>query len=313
MLPEVDAAAIAAAERETPPVTWPGLYLLIALMVAMWSANFIIGKVAVREFSAWTLSGIRVVAAALILAVAFTASRGWAAWRGMFGEWRLMVWMSLFSVVLNQGLFIAGLKYTSVAHSSLIISLGPVFVLLIARLHGLEELTPLKITGLVVSMVGVGILGTERQAITAAGQGPTLFGDLLAAAGSACFAYFVVAGKELTGRYDSLTFNTYTYVIGAVMMLPMTVWTAMAGGASGASAKAWLALVYMAAAASVAAYLIFYYALKFIAATRLSALSYLQPVIATALGFLLLKEPVTMRLVLGAFIIFSGVYLTEKG
>ena len=310
---KIDCEAIAAAERQTPPVTWPGLYLLITLMVAMWSANFIIGKIAVREFSAWTLSGIRVTVAAFMLAVLFTVARGWAAWGAMFRDWRLMTWMSVFAVVLNQGFFIGGLKYTSVAHASLIISLGPVFVLIIARLHGLEELTPLKIAGLVVSMVGVGILGTERQATAIAGQGPTLFGDLIAIAGAAAFAYFVVAGKELTGRYDSLTFNTFTYVIGAAIMLPVTVITALAGGAAGATPKAWLAMVYMAAAASVAAYLIFYYALKFVSATRLSALAYLQPVIATALGFLLLKEPVTMRLVLGALIIFAGVYLTEKG
>lgn len=283
-------------------------------MVIMWSANFIIGKVAVREFPVVTLSGLRILLAAAIIAAIYLPKRGLSELHILKRDWRLLAWMSLFAVVLNQGLFIGGLKYTSVAHSALIISLGPVWVLIIARLHRLEELTALKVTGLLVSLAGVALLATERQALlgTSAG-GPTLFGDILAAAGSVAFAYFVVIGKELTPRYDSLTFNAFTYVLGAVALLPFTLAGVLTGGAASISGKAWLAMTYMAACASVAAYLIFYYALRFISATRLTALGYLQPVLATALGYVLLREPVTGRLLTGAVIILAGVYLTEKG
>lgn len=298
------------AERGPLPVSRARLYLLIATMVLLWSANFIIGKVAVREFPVLTLSGLRVMLAAAILLAFFTARNGLAGFAVLRREWKLMALLGLFGVVFNQVFFIAGLKYTSVAHSSLIISLSPVFVLVIARLHRLEELSTMKIAGLAMSMAGVAVLAGERGG---QGPGPSLLGDLLAIAGSIAFAYYVVIGKEVTPRFDSLSMNTFTYALGALMLAPVTVGGLLRGGAGGVSGKAWLAMVYMAACASVAAYVIFYYALRFVSATRMTALSYLQPVLATLLGLFLLKEPITTRLLVGAAVVFAGVYLTEKG
>lgn len=298
------------AERGPLPVSRARLYLLIALMVLLWSANFIIGKVAVREFPVLTLSGLRVMLAAAILLAFFTARNGLGGFAALRREWKLMALLGLFGVVFNQVFFIAGLKYTSVAHSSLIISLSPVFVLVIARLHRLEELSTMKIAGLAMSMAGVAVLAGERGG---QGPGPSLLGDLLAIAGSISFAYYVVIGKEVTPRFDSLSMNTFTYALGALMLAPVTVGGLLRGGAAGVSGKAWLAMVYMAACASVAAYVIFYYALRFVSATRMTALSYLQPVLATLLGLFLLKEPITPRLLVGAAVVFAGVYLTEKG
>lgn len=302
--------AVLAAEHRPPPVSRARLYLLIAAMVLMWSANFIIGKVATREFPVITLSGLRVLLAAAILLAFFTARHGLAGFAQLRREWKLMALLALFGVVGNQVFFIAGLKYTSVAHSSLIISLSPVFVLIIARLHKLEELSAMKLAGLALSLAGVAVLAGERGG---PGPGASLLGDLLALTGSVSFAYYVVIAKEVTPRFDSLSMNTFTYALGAVLMLPVTLGGVLTGGASGVSAKAWLAMVYMAACASVAAYVIFYYALRFISATRMTALSYLQPVLATLLGLFLLKEPITARLLVGAAVVFAGVYLTEKG
>lgn len=302
------------AEHRPLPISRARLYLLIALMVVMWAANFIIGKIAVREFPVLTLSGLRVALAAGILLAVYTARHGLAGFAVLRREWKLMGLLALFGVVFNQALFIAGLKHTSVAHSSLIISLGPVWVLIIARLHGLEELSALKIVGLAVSLAGMAVLAGEggigRNRL---GPGPSLLGDFLAAAGSLAFAYYVVIGKEVTPRFDSLSMNTFTHALGALLLLPVTLGGLLTGGAAGISAKAWLAMGYMAACASVASYLIFYYALRFISATRMAALSYLQPVLATLLGLFLLKEPITLRLLIGAAVVFSGVYLTERG
>jgi drug/metabolite transporter (DMT)-like permease len=69
----------------------------------------------------------------------------------------------------------------------------------------------------------------------------------------------------------------------------------------------------MAIFPSVICYLIYYYALKQIPASRVAALAYLQPVLATVLGVLLLGEHVTVPLVAGGVVIFAGVYLTERG
>ena len=308
-VPEQVRPAVWEAEHRPPPIGRGWLYLLVAAMVLMWTANFIVGKVAVREFSVLALGGLRIQLASAILLAVLVARRGLAGLEPLRREWKLMALLALSGVVLTQCLFVAGLKYTSVAHSSLIISLGPVFVLVLARLHGLEELSALKVLGLGVSLAGMAVLVGERHP----GQAPSLLGDLLAATGCLAFSYYVILSKEVTPRFDSLALNTYTFLVGGLMLVPVSLAAVAAGGLSQVTWKGWLAMVYMSVCASVLAYLIFYYALRFISATRLTALSYLQPPLATFLGFVLLKEQVTLRLLVGAAVIFTGVYLAERG
>jgi drug/metabolite transporter (DMT)-like permease len=74
----------------------------------------------------------------------------------------------------------------------------------------------------------------------------------------------------------------------------------------------WAALLYMAIFPAVIGYIIYYYALGFIAASRLSAFNYLQPPLATGLGVLLLGEPLTSLLLLGGTLILAGVAVTER-
>ncbi len=296
-------------EHRPPPIPKGWLYAMIVAMIMMWSCNFIIGKIAVSEFPAVALSGIRVQTAALILLALFFARRGPAAFAPMRANWKLMTLLALFGVVLNQGFFVVGLKLTSVAHSSLIVSLGPVFVLILARLHGLEELTWMKVAGLALSLAGLGLLVAERHP----GQQSSLLGDFFIATGSLAFAYYVILSKEITPRFDSLSLNTFVFLLAAIMMIPLSATAFFGGGLSHVTWRGWLAMLYMAAFASVTAYLIFYYALHYISATRISALSYLQPPIATFLSWMFLRERITPALVAGAVVIFVGVYITEKG
>jgi drug/metabolite transporter (DMT)-like permease len=68
----------------------------------------------------------------------------------------------------------------------------------------------------------------------------------------------------------------------------------------------------MAIFPAVLSTLIFYYALTYIPASRVSAVLYLQPLVATLLAIPTLGEPVTWALAFGGILVLSGVYLTER-
>jgi drug/metabolite transporter (DMT)-like permease len=76
--------------------------------------------------------------------------------------------------------------------------------------------------------------------------------------------------------------------------------------------EGWAGLLYMALLASVVAYLIFYWALRHLAASRLAAFTYIQPVLATLLGIEYLGERLTKNVVIGGALILAGVYLAER-
>jgi drug/metabolite transporter (DMT)-like permease len=81
---------------------------------------------------------------------------------------------------------------------------------------------------------------------------------------------------------------------------------------SKASAEAWLSLIYMAVFAAVLAYLIYYYALTYLPASRVSAVSYLQPVVATLFAVGFLGERISAVLIIGGILVLTGVVITER-
>jgi DME family drug/metabolite transporter len=64
---------------------------------------------------------------------------------------------------------------------------------------------------------------------------------------------------------------------------------------------------------SVVCYLIFYYALRHMAASRLVALAYLQPLLATLMAIVLLGERVTPAVGAGGALVLAGVWVAERG
>jgi len=285
------------------------LYGLIALMVLFWSANYIVGKLALREFPPLLLAGWRVSFAALFILPAY-----WWESRRHPDRWSredapALVWLGLFGVALNQLFFVTGLARTSVGHSAFIMGMTPILVLLIAGIVKQETVTARKVAGMLVALCGVVIL----KAFERGGAGPTWLGDTLTFLSALSFALFAVFGKRVTLRHSSVTVNTFAYVGGAVALSPVTVWQSWHFPFSQVSAGAWASLIYMALFPSVIAYLIFYYALTHIPASRVSAFSYLQPLVATALAVVILREPVTLPLVAGGATIFAGVFLAERG
>jgi drug/metabolite transporter (DMT)-like permease len=121
--------------------------------------------------------------------------------------------------------------------------------------------------------------------------------------------------KRYRIRYGPVTVSTFSYVSGTVTLLPVILYFVVARGFPFAEVApaGWTALLYMAVFPAVIGYIIYYYALGFIAASRLSAFNYLQPPLATALGVLFLGEPLTSLLLLGGTLILAGVAVTERG
>jgi drug/metabolite transporter (DMT)-like permease len=284
------------------------LYALIVLMVAFWSGNYIAGKIALREFSPLLLAGLRIGFAGMMILPVYLLKRRTEPRASGSGTVRLLL-LGLFGVTLNQLFFIVGLSRTSVAHSALIIGLGPMLVLFLACLRGLERMTARKATGMAIALVGVGVL----KAFDPAPARATWLGDFFIFLAALFFALFTVIGKEATSQYSSVTVNTVAYVAGGVALLPVTLWEAGRHSLAHVSAGAWLSVIYMALFPSVIAYLIYYYALAHLAASRVSAFSYLQPVFASAMGVAILGERLGAPVIAGGLVILSGVYLAERG
>lgn len=118
--------------------------------------------------------------------------------------------------------------------------------------------------------------------------------------------------KRFAGNYSGLTLNTFAYAGGGLMMLPLTLWYSRTFDFSQVTWEGWACILYMAAFPSVLCYVIYYYALSFVSASRVSAFSYLQPFIATILAIPILGEHPTASLLSGGALVLVGVFVTER-
>jgi drug/metabolite transporter (DMT)-like permease len=301
----------ALAAEPHPRMAW--LYSLILLMVFFWSANFIVVKFVLREFPALLVASLRLALAGLLMLPVYA----WEARQSPREPWTRneileLLGLGVLGVALNQLFFIFGMTRTSVGHAALVISLTPMLVLIIATAVGQEHLRPRKIAGMLVAAFGISMMNFLPGRITGP-NGPTFLGDLCVFLAGLTFAIFTVAGKHVSERHSSITVNTFGYVCGGLALAPLGIWQGLHFGFGQVSARGWVAVFYMALFPSVISYLIYYYALKHMPASRVSAITYLQPLIATALAVLLLGEHVTPPLLAGGAVIFSGVWLAERG
>lgn len=289
------------------PPSWK-LFSLIGLMAMFWSLNFIIGKVALREFPALLAGCLRTSIAGLLVLPLYLWKRGHPAERWDRRQLPRLLFLGLIGVGFNQLCFLLGLGRTSVGHASILIATSPMMVLLLASALGHERLTARKITGMAIAAAGAITL----QIDTAKDRQATLSGDLLMLLAALTFASFTVFGKQATRVHGPLTINVFAYAGSGLMLAPLTLSQAAGFAWEGVSAAGWASLLYMSIFPSVIAYMIFYYALTWIPASRLASFGYVQPFLTTLLAVLLLGDPVTRPLVTGGALVLTGVWVAER-
>jgi drug/metabolite transporter (DMT)-like permease len=282
----------------------------LVLMLLLWSLNYVAGKIALRTVDPVTLACFRLVLAALVMLPIYFAQPQRKRTPLKASDIWPFTYLGFLGVILNQGLFTVGLNYTTSNHSAVIIAIGPVIVLLLARAFGLEVFTAGKILGMAISFVGVFLLETENGSPA---NSPFLLGDTITFFGVIGFAAYAVLGKRIVSKYDAVAMNTFNLVASAVLLLPLTIRQAIHLNWKGVGLAGWLGMIYMALGSSIAAYTIFYWLLRFMSASRVAVLSYFQPVVVIVLSVLFLNEHPTRNLLIGTALVLVGVYLAERG
>src|SRR5207244_5263068 len=140
-------------------------------------------------------------------------------------------------------------------------------------------------------------------------------GDGLTLAGSLGFAIYVVLGKRVAEKYDSLTMPSFNHFAGALIVLPAAIheiWALSSARLWHQPWRAWAAVAYMAFFTSALAYLFYFWLLRYLEASQLAAFTYLLPVLATILGILWLGERGSWSQLLGGLMALGGVYWIES-
>jgi drug/metabolite transporter (DMT)-like permease len=294
----------------------------IALLIVVWAVNFVAGKIGLRSFPVLALASFRVVLAGVVMIPAYLvcsrlpafAEAAYARRKGFTRhDFWTFLYLGFFGVTVNQLCFTISLRYTSVSHASVIVGIGPIYTLVLAVLFQLETVTLRKAFGMAIALAGIVVMASEKGLSP---HWPSLFGDAIVMTGSIGFAMYVVLGKRVSGKYDTLTMTAFNHFAGAVIVLPLAVHEArmlsLAEKWRALPWTGWAALLYMAVFSSAMAYVFYFWLLRYLEASQLGAFSYLVPMLATILGILWLGEKGSWSQLLGSILALGGLYWIES-
>jgi drug/metabolite transporter (DMT)-like permease len=218
-------------------------------------------------------------------------------------------------LAIHFATWITSLEYTSVASSVVLVQTSPLFVALLSPLILRERLSRSIIVGLVLTLLGSLTIGLsdachwaeylQCPSIADFFYGNAMKGDLLALAGGAAGAGYILIGRRLRGTVALLPYITLTYGTAAVVLIVLMLG---AGHAPfGYSAQTYLWFLLLALFPQLFAHSTYNWALRYLSAALVSISLLGEPVSSTILAFVILREaPTPLRLV-GAVIILIGI------
>jgi drug/metabolite transporter (DMT)-like permease len=277
-------------------------WLLLLILSVLWGGSFYFAKIAVLEIPPLTLALGRVGIAALALAI-FARAIGEAFPRDG-ATWRNLTVMATFNNVLPFTLLFWAQIHMTIGLASIFNATSPLFGVLAAHLmtHD-DKFSAGRAVGLVAGFAGVVVLVGPDMLNE---LGSNVLAEFACLAAAASFAVGAVLARRVRGL-PPVMMATGQLTMSTVLLLPVVLLFDRPGTLLTASRTAIWAMLALALLSSALAYLIYFRLIARAGATNALIVTFLVPVSAILLGFLLLNEIVDARQLAGMTAIFIGV------
>ena len=280
-----------------------GPWIALIIVYVAWGSTYLGIRVMDRTIPPFLGAGVRYVCAGTVLLAAVCA------WRRRLPSvsWRELGSLALVSVLLlaagNGGVTYAE-RHVPSGLAALLVASVPLWILVIRTLAG-DRPQRATLGGLAIGFIGVALLvarGGSQQHVSVAQM-------LLVVAAAACWAL----GSWLSGRLpmpaDASAGTAIEMLIGGVALVVVSPLSGERFSALSehASADSLLALAYLALFGSILAFTAYVWLLQHAPISQVSTYAYVNPVVAVALGALVLGERITAITLAGGAIIVLAV------
>ncbi|MBE2317400.1 DMT family transporter [Solirubrobacter sp. CPCC 204708] len=276
-----------------------------AAMSLIWGVPYLFIKVAVDDgVSPVFLSFVRVAMASAVLLL--------LAWRAgvlaqLRGRWTWVAAYAVIEITLPFPLIAAGEQYVSSSLTAILIASVPLIVALLAiRFDAAEKATGLRLVGLLIGFTGVIVL----VGIDVAGNADELLGTALILIASCGYAAAPMILKRKLAGVDARAAMGASLLIASGLLLVPAIFTAPSETPTG---DAIASLIVLGLVCTALALVVFQFLILEVGPGRALVITYLNPVVAVALGVLILDESLGAGAVAGLLLILAGSWLSTDG
>jgi drug/metabolite transporter (DMT)-like permease len=284
-------------------------YIAFVTVCIVWGTTYLAIHVALETVPVLLVAGLRWFAAGVIMSVAMLASG-----RGL-PKPRMWAPLALLGVLMNivgNGFVVFAQQFVASGLTAVLIATTPFWSALIERLlpNG-ERFSTRSLIGLAIGFAGIVVLVWPEMTHGGASGRSFIIGVI--AIQLACVGW--VVGTSYAKRHelgDNPFQSTALQMVFSGLML-LTAATAHGDWAQlSFTPRTFAAMAYLSIAGSLIAYSAYIYAIQHLPLQLVSLYAYINPMIAVALGTLLLNEPLSARVIVAAALVFAGTWIVGK-
>lgn len=300
----------------TRPTTGAGIWLGMLVLYLVWGSTYLGIAVAVETIPPFLMAAVRfALAGAILLAWSLARERGAFSWPTR-REWRDSAIVGGLLLGGGMGMVAYGEQTIPSGITALLIALMPVWVAVFGGILLGERLPRIAVAGIAVGFAGVAVLIGPTAvggagALDPLGLAAVMLSPICWSLGS------LFASHRATLPRQPLTATSAQMLSGGMVLLIMSV---AAGEPAGfqldqVSASSIAAFAYLTVIGSILAFTTYGWLLRQAPLPLIATYAYVNPVVAVALGAIILHEPIDPRTLVAGAVIVAGVALivTARG
>lgn len=285
-------------------------YLLLSFTALCWGGNAVFGRMAVDEISPMALVTARWLGVSLLLAL-FARQNIRRDWPVLRPHLFAVAMLGILGFTSFNALFYVAAHFTTAVNIGILQGSIPMFILVGALLAYRTRITGVQVAGVIVTMIGVIIVGSggslERLAALAIN-----FGDILMLGACLLYSVYTVALRKrpatsALGLFAVMAFAAF------VASLPLVYVEFSLGRFQWPTATGWIIVALVTLFPSLVAQIFFIQGVALIGPGRAGIFVNLVPVFASILAVLLLGEPFETYHAAALVLVLGGIWLSERG
>jgi drug/metabolite transporter (DMT)-like permease len=276
--------------------------IYFSLVGFLWGIPYLLMKVAVEDFPpAAVVAGRTLIGGAILIPIAIYRKK----FKGAVLGFKFVAFYALLEMIGPWILISTAQQKINSGLAGLLVSTVPIFATIIISLRGDHSVWQFRrIIGIVVGFLGL-ILVVGIESLTGSADLLSIAMVLIA---SVSYAYAVIMILANLPLVDGIAINGLAMAISTVFWGPV----AIAQWPSNISMNSALSLIALGIFSTAFAFILFFKLIEEIGPARGSLVTYVNTAVAVVLGVIILKEPLTIGIVIGLPLVLIGSYLASK-
>lgn len=285
-------------------------YSILIFLCLLWGTTWIAIKYTLEGIPPFLGAMARFIVATICLLIYAKAKRISLGLEG--GSFKYILLSSILLYLFDYGLIYWGEQYLYAGVTAVFFATFPLFTGLVATfVYKNETFQVNKFIGLIIAFCGITLIFFDQFIITDF-SGMVIWASAAIILSALAGAVSLVMVKKYLSNVPTIPLTLHQMIWGVLILGFIGLLRGEAAHITLAP-RVVLSVIYLGAVGSALAFVLYYSLLKEMSAVTLSSIIYVTPLVAIFIGWILLDEAITLRILIGTAVIFAGIATAQAG